>query len=378
MIAWLFLLYFACSPVEETCNKVDFLFVIDNSGSMSRHQENLRNNISSLIQELKTLSEVTDYQIGVITTDDYQSNPEQCRELGSLVTHSAFDTEGKAIATEDGTPSTRACLSSDKPYITNTTNLDEEFSCLASVGAQGSANEKQLSALVSALKDKNGCNQGFIRDDSLLVTMLITDEDASFDTGFLKLLLSMGSNETSYTTGSEWADAVLSIKNSYPNQVVVLSMINQSSSPELTEFTQSFPNGFIGDISATDYAAEFKKAAANIATACKNYGQTCATNECCYPTDLQRLLTIILLPLSVLGITGYLFPVAMGKTAAREGKPSSYAQKKGASISLFITALTLIGALLGLCLNCIPMSGSVVSGLLLFSSAALYLSSKGK
>jgi hypothetical protein len=385
MVAWLFLLLFSCQPDEEECQKVDFLFVIDNSGSMGSHQDNLRKNISSLIQELKSLNEV-DFQIGVVTTDEYQYNPEQCRELGSLVTHSSYDENGSPLVAEDGTPTTRSCLSSDKKYINNINNLDSEFSCLASVGNNGSGNEKQLSALANALKDKDGCNKGFIRDDSLLVTMLITDEDANFDTGFLSMLETMGSNESLYySTGSEWADAVLNIKGAYPNQVVVLSMINQGNSPELTNFTYAFPNGFVGDISAPSYAEDFKLAASKISTACKNYAETCPTNMCCYPNDMQRLLAIILLPLGILGITWMIFPVAMGKTAVQAGRKASYALKKGASISLLSTAATLFGSVYGLSVHCselgilsMPMSAKVILALLLFSAAAMFLSSREK
>jgi hypothetical protein len=58
-------------PVKG-CRKVDFLFVIDNSGSMSDEQQNLINSFPGFIQTIQDeLEEAQDYHIMVIDTDAY-------------------------------------------------------------------------------------------------------------------------------------------------------------------------------------------------------------------------------------------------------------------------------------------------------------------
>ena len=53
--------------VEQSDNKVDILFVVDNSGSMTEEQDELKLRINGFIQEISNL----DYQIGVTSTDSW-------------------------------------------------------------------------------------------------------------------------------------------------------------------------------------------------------------------------------------------------------------------------------------------------------------------
>src|SRR5688500_13270586 len=66
------------SPGEQVgCRAVDFLFVIDNSGSMATFQTNLVSNFGAFISGIQdTLVEVDSYHIGVITSDAYSYNVE--------------------------------------------------------------------------------------------------------------------------------------------------------------------------------------------------------------------------------------------------------------------------------------------------------------
>src|SRR5690349_494813 len=48
--------------------KVDILFVVDNSGSMGTHQQNLSANVSKFTQAFIKGS-ILDYNIGIVTTD---------------------------------------------------------------------------------------------------------------------------------------------------------------------------------------------------------------------------------------------------------------------------------------------------------------------
>jgi hypothetical protein len=57
---------------EKGCRKVDFLFIIDNSGSMGDEQQNLIASFPGFIQTIQAELELaSDYHIMVIDTDAY-------------------------------------------------------------------------------------------------------------------------------------------------------------------------------------------------------------------------------------------------------------------------------------------------------------------
>ncbi|MCA9682620.1 MAG: hypothetical protein KC457_10525, partial [Myxococcales bacterium] len=54
------------------CKAIDFLFVIDNSGSMGDNQQNLIGSFPGFIQKIQeTIAEVDSYHIMVVDTDEY-------------------------------------------------------------------------------------------------------------------------------------------------------------------------------------------------------------------------------------------------------------------------------------------------------------------
>ncbi|PIS11891.1 MAG: hypothetical protein COT73_01495 [Bdellovibrio sp. CG10_big_fil_rev_8_21_14_0_10_47_8] len=129
--------------------QVDILFVVDDSGSMSTHQTNLKDNIS-LFTSAFTKNSALEYNIGVITTTDSDG--------GRLQGFPTFVTET--------TPDADAALRN---------NL--------SVGTSGSGDEKLFSPITQALSPYllNGYNAGFLRADSTLAVIFITDaEDHSY------------------------------------------------------------------------------------------------------------------------------------------------------------------------------------------------------
>ena len=86
-IVLLFMGLTGCTTPEK-CNKADFLFVIDNSGSMEAHQANLIKNIPRFMGDIASEIEDLDYHVGVVSTDDFLGNPKDCQKIGSLISHS--------------------------------------------------------------------------------------------------------------------------------------------------------------------------------------------------------------------------------------------------------------------------------------------------
>ncbi|MCM2283030.1 MAG: VWA domain-containing protein [Bdellovibrionaceae bacterium] len=132
--------------------KVDILFVVDDSGSMLNHQDNLAANIQLYAEELDK-NKILQYRVGVITTstDTYAPGP---GENGLLV--------GSPAVIERGTPNGVSVLAQ---------NLK--------VGISGSGTEKFFEPVKSALTPPlvHNENAGFYRPEAFLALVFITDTD---------------------------------------------------------------------------------------------------------------------------------------------------------------------------------------------------------
>lgn len=129
-------------------NKVDLLFLIDNSSSMQQHQQRLSDQIDSLMLSLEALK--MDYHLGVITTSMGGSQ----KNGGELI----------------GDPKV---LTSFTPGV-----LDLIKSRFV-VGQGGSNNERGLESLMEALSE-DALKQKypeFLRPEAQLVILVLSDED---------------------------------------------------------------------------------------------------------------------------------------------------------------------------------------------------------
>ncbi|HAA56024.1 MAG TPA: hypothetical protein DCE42_14765 [Myxococcales bacterium] len=136
---------------QTASKQVDILFVVDNSGSMQEEQTKLKTNFEAFINELLD-QEVTDFQIGVITTD-----MDSAKEAGRL---------------QGTTKIINGAQLTKKQVI-------DAFVANTSVGIAGSPYEKGLDALKAALSPSllAADNKGFLRDGALLAIIIVGDED---------------------------------------------------------------------------------------------------------------------------------------------------------------------------------------------------------
>ena len=161
-------------PAPAPCKKVDVLFVVDNSGSMADNQQSLIASFPGFVDGMKKyLASAEDVHIGVVTSDSYYQNDPACTAIGSLVTKTGGPkSSGKRCDPYD---------SGSRFLTTRDPLLKERFACAAQVGAGGSDDERMARALLDAVAPKAAapgkCNAGFLRPDSLLVVVMITDED---------------------------------------------------------------------------------------------------------------------------------------------------------------------------------------------------------
>jgi hypothetical protein len=254
--------------IEEGCQKVDFLFVIDDSGSMGDDQANLAAEFPDFISGIQaTLADVDEYQVGVVSTDAYPFNVAGCSVLGGLV----VQTGGQQSSNMQCGP-----YAEGFNFMTEQDDLASKFACAAKVGVDGDWYEKPMNAMEAAVRKDHGgpgeCNEGFIRDDALLVIVIITDEwDGPNDP----------EGDGSSGDAMSWYDTVVTAKAGIPENVVVLALHHipgQCDPPEagfngqhIISFVTLFgPNGFLGCING-DFGAVFTEATGIIQDACDNF-----------------------------------------------------------------------------------------------------------
>jgi hypothetical protein len=166
------------NPQAQECNKMDIVFVVDDSGSMAEEQTNLATNFPMFATLLQNYTNAdgdhVDFRIAVTTTGksiDYTIS------LGMGfpdLPMSESDVDG--VFQNNCGPSERWLDSSD------TTDLG----CRANVGTSGASIEMPMLMADHSLTEQaggGGPNAGFLRDDALLAVVMLTDEDDQSVTG---------------------------------------------------------------------------------------------------------------------------------------------------------------------------------------------------
>jgi hypothetical protein len=163
---------------EGACTKIDFLFVVDDSGSMSEEQQNLGANFPRFVQAIEAFRNKTgqalDYRLAVTTTGITHTITLPSPLPGILPDQTINETgkDGELIQKS-------SCGMSRRWFQKGDANLPSNFACAAKVGTSGPAFEMHLEGLKRALVDRvaDGKNAGFLRDDALLAVVFLTDED---------------------------------------------------------------------------------------------------------------------------------------------------------------------------------------------------------
>lgn len=263
----------------DGCQKIDFLFVVDNSVSMIDEQEALVQSFPGFISGIEDTAQAHDFHIMAVDTDagggdGGQScipDPGCCDSY--CATHPGSSCNGKqcpgatdpcdvtlgAGRTISGVDGTSCGLPPDRRFIVDgDPDVDDMFSCAAGVGNKGDDNERPMEALGRAVVTEagaGGCNEGFVRDDAILVVTILTDE--------------RGDEE--YIAGLK--DELVTAKGGNEEAIVVLAMTGHdgcgySSGEQIQAFAESFPFGQWGSICENDYAPFFVDAISVIDAAC--------------------------------------------------------------------------------------------------------------
>lgn len=138
------------TQTAQGSNKVDILWVVDNSGSMGDNQAAIANNFNSFIDSF--LLKDTDFQMYIITTDPRPSKA------------------GKQVPRCD-------VLLNDEEAKKNESKFKNDFSRMIKVGTNGSGFEQGLNATEKFIDRYKGHPNRYFRDDAYLAVVFVSDEE---------------------------------------------------------------------------------------------------------------------------------------------------------------------------------------------------------
>ena len=270
-------------PLPETlgCQKIDFLFVIDDSVSMADEQQRLIDGFPGFMHEVQATIESFDYHVMVVTTGAQELSLDPCENM--IGTGRVRDAAGEDCGLLEDV------LNGQRFVDASHEDLQAAFSCIADVGADGDGDEKTIWSMADAITDQVApglCNEGFLRDDAILVVTIITDEeDSPHDEP-------PGSDHDDNSPGDpeSWRAGLLAAKHGDDEAVVVLALVGDSDLPDgacepyvhpdgegaepgvrIRELADSLPYGSWTSVCRDDYTDFFIEAVADIDTACTNF-----------------------------------------------------------------------------------------------------------
>ena len=259
----------------DGCAAVDFLFVIDNSISMQDQQNQLKGAFPEFISTIENTLPSTDYHIMVADTDRWGrcdtanpwngSNPNN-ETCNAYVKNTVFDecdrTRGAGVVHPAGKGSSNESCNlygGNRYIIEGQPDVPGAFSCIASVGLAGHPEERPLDGIVRAATGGNvaggGCNQGFLRDDAILVVTFISDDG----------------NKEDENTPQEAYDKLVAAKGGNADAIVVLGLINEGQSHWLDFISKFGERGSHAPVNGGNYNQFFLDAVTTIADTCYEF-----------------------------------------------------------------------------------------------------------
>tara|TARA_R110002073_G_scaffold257750_5_gene420636 strand:- start:31783 stop:33141 length:1359 start_codon:yes stop_codon:yes gene_type:complete len=160
-------------------DKVDLLFVIDNTEDMEERQKDLGALFTGMLHNLSFGRGVPDLHIGVVSTDmgvgQFSGAVGQCTARG----------DGGALLA----PSNNGCAATADAFLAYSKDKNGEvlsnfegdiakaFSCMSNLGEVGCDYEQPLEAMRSSLFQSREDGLGFVRPNSVLGVIVLTSED---------------------------------------------------------------------------------------------------------------------------------------------------------------------------------------------------------
>jgi hypothetical protein len=266
------------------CQNVDLLFVIDDSGSMSDNQDKLTQafpGMAQTIDDTLVAQQNIDYRIGVISSNILDSSAcllGMCGPnfLGRLLHEPA------RVSCNDTPPGRWIEGSAGATAVSN------QFTCIASLdqaldlngfpeGSSEAPFEATRLAFHDRVTDAEAYNAGFLRDDALLVLILVTDEDDGSAWMGASSWAPLGGPGPLGAVG-DYYDMVVQQKGGHPENVAVVAISGPASgggetdAPRIHQFLAlAEPNAYWTDISGNDYSSALQDALELIEGSCDGF-----------------------------------------------------------------------------------------------------------
>lgn len=264
-------------PTPPGCKgKIDFLFIISRFSFMKPHQDQLVAAFPHFIDTIQ--SEFSDFDVHILVTDSEPAwGSPTCEKdcPDTCVAEPAYPcdyspttcdkTMGAGVVMNVGPDTANVpCLEGPLRYITaDTPDIPETFECLARVGTVGYnlLGDALVGAMTYKLNKVGGCNEGFIRDDALLMVTIIGPEDNA------------DLPASSDGTWQEWMQAVVDKKKGDLNAIVMFGLTDDcigTKNPDNRVCTMipKFPHHVLQLLTTPDYGPVFDEAAQIALEAC--------------------------------------------------------------------------------------------------------------
>lgn len=265
--------------------KIDFIFSISASGGMQSHQGQLIDAFPDFMAAIEEQLPDFDVHILVSNLDKFWALPEcgvcttSCNPQGDPPLCGATVGEcdeqfgaGVTFPAGDGATNRRCDFAGGKRYITrDEPDRTSAFSCAAQVGIGGGSvtAEAMVNALGPELNGPGGCNEGFIREDALLVATIINDGYDEFSAGTVESWI-----EALRTAkgGDDDAFAVLVLTTDVDLGKYQLCHPDEAGPPNpLRQFALGVEHGFVGSICEESYGPFFVDTVAELVSLCDGF-----------------------------------------------------------------------------------------------------------
>lgn len=277
------------SPVPKGCQgKIDFMFVVSAAGTMKFQQQQLLDSFPGFMAAIE--AQLPDFDVHIISADSDAIWPlddckycdgEHCDPLGTPPGCGAVLDQcdkkiigaGVTFPAGEGASNRRCELFGGNRYIIDgEPNLTEAFTCIAQVGIDGGVRtaEAMVQALSPELNGPLKCNEGFLRDDALLVVTLIQDTYDEYSAGSVDSWI-----EALRTAkkGDDDAFAVLVLTTDVdkgPWELCLPGTYNKTKN-RLRLLVEGVEHGFIGSICEKTYDPFFAETVSAVVDLCDGF-----------------------------------------------------------------------------------------------------------
>ena len=277
-------------PKPAGCDgRIDFLFAISTESTMKYAQERLNAAVPGFITTIQEQFSEFDIHVLVASTDslwnigDCGLCEDGCDPMGQppacgAVVAPCDKKIGAAVTFPAGVnASNRRCeLGGGLRYIVSgQQDVTDAFTCIAQVGTAGTGITGQ--AMVAALQpemndpnDEDACNQGFLREDALLVITIIQDTYDSDSLGTVDEWIE-ALRAAKHNDDDAFAVLVLTTDVDVGYQQLCLPNLYNMNKNRLRLLAEGVDHGFIDSICMDDYVPFFAEHANDLVDLCDDF-----------------------------------------------------------------------------------------------------------